>query len=134
MTYALWIVQVLLALVFVFAGGIKLVLPIDVLLDQMQLSLPGVFIRFIGVAEIAGALGLVLPGLFRIRPDLTPLAAVGLVAVMLGALMFMPPDSDLVTVLLPIVLGLLAGFVAIGRWRLAPHRRALRPSVGQSAG
>ena len=135
MTYALWIVQVLLALVFAFAGGIKLVLPIDVLQEQMQLSLPGVFIRFIGLAEVLGALGLVLPGLLHIRTDLVPLAAAGLATLMLGALMFMPPDSDLVTVLLPIVLGLLAGFVAIGRWRLAPHRPGVAGhSVGPSVG
>jgi hypothetical protein len=73
MTYALWIVQGLLALIFLFAGGVKLVLPIEALTKQM--SLPGPFVRFIGVAEVLGALGLVLPGLLRIRPGLTPLAA-----------------------------------------------------------
>src|SRR6266567_2008222 len=59
MTYALWTVQVLLAVAFALAGGIKLALPIDVLQEQMQLSLPGVFIRFIGVVEVLGALGLI---------------------------------------------------------------------------
>jgi DoxX-like family len=132
-TYALWIVQVLLALIFAFAGGVKLVLPIDVLMEQMQLLLPEVFIRFIGVAEVLGALGLILPGLLHIRPDLTPLAALGLVAVMLGAAMFTPPGTELAVVLMPIVLGLLAGFVAYGRWRLAPHRGSARPGVLQSA-
>jgi hypothetical protein len=122
MTYALWIVQVLLALTFALSGGIKLVLPVDVLQEQMQLSLPGVFLRFIGVAEVSGALGLILPGLLRIRPQLTPLAAAGLVALMLGALMFTPPDGELALVLLPVGVGLLAAFVAYGRWRLAPHR------------
>jgi DoxX-like family len=133
-TYALWIVQVLLALIFACAGAVKLVLPVDVLLEQSQVALPGVFIRFIGVVEVLGALGLILPGLLRIRPDLTPLAALGLVAVMLGAAMFTPPGSELAVVLMPIVLGLLAGFVAYGRARLAPHRGSARPSVLQSAG
>jgi hypothetical protein len=134
MTYALWSVQVLLALTFALAGGIKLVLPIDVLQEQMQLSLPGVFIRFIGVAEVLGAHGLILPGVLRTRPQLTPLAAAGLFTITLGAVMFMPADSELVAVLLPVVLGLLAGFVAYGRWRLAPHHAPSRPSALQPAG
>jgi len=114
MTCALWTVQVLLALVFAFAGAIKLVLPVDVLQAQAQLQLPGLFIRFIGLVEVLGALGLVLPGLLRIRPNLTPLAAAGLVAVMLGAAMFTPPEQPAVG-LLPVGLGLLAAFVAYGR-------------------
>jgi DoxX-like family len=133
-TYALWIVQVLLALIFAFAGGVKLVLPVEVLQEQMQLSLPGVFLRFIGVAEVLGALGLILPGLLHIRPDLTPLAALGLVAVMLGAVMLTPPGAELAAVLFPIVVGLFAGFVAYGRARLAPHRGSARTSVLQSVG
>src|SRR2546428_5480307 len=75
MNVALWIVQGLLAALFLFAGGAKLVLP----LDQMAgpVALPGWFLRFLGVAEVLGALGLVLPGLLRIRPGLTPLASAG---------------------------------------------------------
>ena len=83
MTYALWIVQGLLALVFLFAGGMKLVLPLEQLTGPVPL--PGLFVRFIGVAEMLGALGLILPGLLGIRPGLTPLAAVGLVIIMIGA-------------------------------------------------
>src|ERR687892_155516 len=82
-TYALWIVQGLLALLFLFAGGMKLVQPIEALTEQMPL--PGLFVRFIGVAEVLGAIGLILPGLLRIREGLTPLAAVGLVIIMSGA-------------------------------------------------
>ena len=75
MNVALWIVQGLLAAVFLLAGGAKLVLP----LDQMTgpVALPGWFLRFIGLAEVLGALGLVLPGLLRIRTGLTSLAAAG---------------------------------------------------------
>src|SRR2546429_8756631 len=83
MTYALWIVQGLLAALFLFAGGMKLVLPLDKLTGPFPL--PGWFIRFIGVCEVLGALGLVVPGLFRIRRGLTPLAAAGLVIIMIGA-------------------------------------------------
>ncbi len=74
MTYILWIIQVLLALLFLFAGGTKLVLPIETLMSMGSpnaIPLPGLFVRFIGVCEVLGALGLVLPGLLRIsaRPD-----------------------------------------------------------------
>lgn len=82
MNYALWIVQGLLAIVFLFSGGMKLVLPIEAMTRQMPL--PGLFLRFIGVAEVLGAIGLILPGLLRIRQGLTPLAAAGLVIIMIG--------------------------------------------------
>src|ERR671912_2012788 len=83
MTYALWIVQGLLALLFLFTGGMKLVLPLEVLTEGTPL--PGLFVRFLGVAEVLGAIGLILPGLLGIRPRLTPLAACGLVIIMMGA-------------------------------------------------
>ncbi len=121
MTYALWIVQGLLALIFLFAGGMKLVLPLEVLTKQMPL--PGLFVRFIGVAEVLGALGLILPGLLRIRPGLTPLAAAGLVIIMIGATVLTLAGGDVAPALIPLVVGLLSAFVAYGRWRLAPHRR-----------
>jgi uncharacterized membrane protein YphA (DoxX/SURF4 family) len=120
MTYALWIVQVLLALLFLFAGGMKLVLPIEEMTKQMPM--PGPFLRFIGVAELLGGLGLILPGLLRVRPGLTPLAAAGLVIIMVGATALTLAIGPVATALIPLVVGLLAAFVAYGRWRLAPHR------------
>ena len=83
MTYAIWGVQGLLALTFLFAGGMKLVLPLEAM--TLQLPLPDWFLRFIGVAEVLGAIGLILPRLLGIRPSLTPLAASGLVIHMIGA-------------------------------------------------
>ena len=83
-TVVLWIVQGLLALVFLFAGGDEAG-HADRGDDQGTIALPGAFLRFIGVAEVLGALGLILPGLLRIRPGLTPLAAAGLVIIMIGA-------------------------------------------------
>ena len=124
MTYALWIVQGLLALVFLFTGGTKLVLPLEVL--RAQSPLPGWFVRFLGVAEVLGAIGLVLPGLLSIRPGLTPLAAAGLLIIMIGATVLtlagVVPGGGVGPVLIPLVLGLLSAFVAYGSWRLAPHR------------
>lgn len=122
MTYALWIVQALLALVFLFSGGMKLVLPLDVLTEMMPL--PGLFVRFIGMAETLGAIGLILPALLRIRPGLTPLAAAGLTIIMTGATLLTPAltDGQIVPAALPLALGCLAAFVAYGRWRRAPIR------------
>ena len=119
MTSALWIVQGLLALRFLFAGGIKLVLPLENLTGAMPS--PGPFLRFIGVADALGALGLILPGLLRIRPGLTPLAAGGLVIIMLGATVLTLVAGAVAVALISLVVGLLAAFVAYGRWRLAPH-------------
>jgi uncharacterized membrane protein YphA (DoxX/SURF4 family) len=123
MTYALWIVQVLLALLFLFAGETKLVVPPDVLASMgspNQILLPGWFVRSIGVAEVLGALGLLLPGLLRIKPSLTPLAAAGLF-IMTGATALTVATDGFAAGVVPLVTGLLAAFVAYGRWRLAPH-------------
>ena len=84
-TTALWVVQGLLALLFLCAGGMKLIVPIALLTAQMPLPLPGSFLKFIGVAEVTGAIGLILPGFLRLRPMLTPLAACGLLTIMIGA-------------------------------------------------
>jgi uncharacterized membrane protein YphA (DoxX/SURF4 family) len=127
MNTALWIVQGLLAALFLFAGGMKLVLPIEQLTGQIPL--PGWFVRFIAVAEVLGALGLIFPGLLRIRPGLTPLAAAGLVIIMIGATVISLASGPVVMALIPLVVGLLAAFVAYGRWRLAPQRGSSRPSV-----
>jgi len=119
MTYALWFVQIVLALLFLCAGGVKLVLPVEAL--GMPFQLPAVFVHFIGVCEVLGALGLILPGVLRIRTHLTPLAAVGLTTIMVGATMFTPPDQIQLAVV-PVGVGLLAACVAHGRWRVAPLR------------
>jgi DoxX-like family len=121
MTKALWVVQGLLALLFLFAGGMKLILP----LEQMTgpVPIPGFLLRFIGVVEVLGALGLILPGLLGIRPGLTPLAAAGLVIVMIGATVITLAGDAAAPALIPLAVGLLAAFVAYGRWRLAPIGR-----------
>ena len=113
--YALWTVQVLLALLFLFTGGTKLVMPIEALTKQMPL--PGLFVRFLGVAEVLGAIGLILPWLLRIKPGLTPLAAAGLVIIMIGATVLTVTHFGVAPALLPVVTGILAALVAYGRWR-----------------
>ena len=120
MNIALWIIQVLLALLFLFAGAMKLIMPIEEMTKQMPVAIPGLFLRFIGVCEVLGGLGLILPGLLRIKTWLTPLAAVSLVILMIGAMAFSFMIG--VTAAIPaLVTGLLAAFVAYGRRRLAPQ-------------
>ncbi len=114
MTYALWIVQGLLALLFLYAGGMKLVLPIEEMTQQMEL--PGWFLRFIGVCEVLGALGLVLPGLARVRQGLTPLAAAGLAVVLLLAALTHLRRREPGTVAFNAVLLVLVALVAWGRF------------------
>ena len=118
MNVVLWIVQALLAALFVFAGVMKLVMPIEEM--TKQIAMPGAFLRFIGVAEILGGLGLVLPGLFGIRPGLTPLAAAGLVIIMMGATVI-SLQLGVAMAVLPFMVGALAVLVAYARWRVAPH-------------
>jgi uncharacterized membrane protein len=122
MNTALWIVQALLAALFLFAGGIKLVTPMEEMMKQMPIPLPGWFVLFTGVVEVLGAIGLILPRLLRIRPGLTPLAAAGLVIVMIGATVYTLAAGDIASSLIPLAVGLLCAFVAYGRWRVAPHR------------
>jgi hypothetical protein len=115
MNSALWSIQGLLAALFLFAGSVKWVLP----LDQMSgpVTLPLWFLRFIGACEILGALGLVLPGIFRIRKSLTPVAACGLAIIMIGAVVVTLIGGDVLPALIPLVVGLLTIFVAYNRWR-----------------
>ena len=115
MNIVLWSIQGLLALVFLFTGGMKLIVPIQVMLAQMPLPLPGLFLKFIGVAELSGALGLILPGVLRIRPLLTPLAACGLLIIMIGATVVTLLGGEGMMALGPLVLGLLCATVAYGR-------------------
>ena len=118
MNIALWIIQVLLALLFLFSGGMKLIIPPDVLASMGppdQVQLPGLLIRFIGVCEVLGGLGLVLPGLLRVRRGLTPLAAAGLLIIMIGAVVLSVIGPGASFAIVPFLTGLLLALVAYGR-------------------
>ena len=123
----LWTVQGLLALLFLFAGGMKLVLPVEQM--TQDLAFPGLFLRFIGVCEVLGALGLVLPGLTRIRPGLTSLAAAGLVLIMVGATASTLAIGGGAGALFPAAVGMLAAVVAYGRRHVAPLRGSSHRAV-----
>ena len=109
----LWVIQGLLAALFLFAGGFKLALPLAALAKVSPL--PVQFLKFIGACEVTGALGLILPGLLRIRTGLTPLAAAGLVIIMTGATVVTLATQGVAPAVLPFVVGILGAAVALGR-------------------
>jgi uncharacterized membrane protein YphA (DoxX/SURF4 family) len=113
----LWILQVLLAALFMFAGVMKFVMPIEEM--TKQIALPGWFLHFIGAAEILGAIGLILPGIFRIRVGLTPLAAAGLAIITVGATWITLAGGQGAMAIIPLVVALLSAFVAYSRWRMS---------------
>ena len=121
---ALWIVQGLLAVAFFGAGLMKLVKSHESVADNPKMGwmndFPGGFFKFIGAAELAGALGMVLPGATGITPILTPLAGVGLVIIMLGAVATHLRHRATPMAVPPLILGALAAFVAYGRFVVVP--------------
>jgi len=121
MNRALWILQVLLGVYFIFVGVTHFIVP-DGLPAQMSwmYELSTGLHYFSGIAEILGGLGLILPGIFKIQTRLTPLAAAGLVLVMLGAIVWHIQRGEVSNIFFNLILGALAGFIAYGRWRLSP--------------
>ncbi len=110
---SLWVVQGLLAVVFLFAGVTKFTMPAEQVTGTT--ALPLWFFQFIGVAEVAGALGLVLPGLTGIMPVLTTLAASGLVMIMMGATGITLIGGPAAMSVVPLVVGILCGYVVYAR-------------------
>ena len=127
----LWTIQGVLALLFLFAGGVKLAAPAAELAQQSPLS--PLLLKLIGLAEVAGALGLVLPGLLRIGRGLTSLAAAGLVLIMVGATVLTAAAGQIGPAVFPGVVGLLAAFVAYKRWLPGRARGAVLAPSRQGA-
>ena len=108
----LWVLQGLLALLFLFAGVMKFVMPVEQMNNGSPVQLSSLFLHFIGVCEVLGALGLILPGLLGIRPGLTPLAAVCLAILMGGAVVIPLIGGAVIPAIFPLVVGLILLFVA----------------------
>jgi putative oxidoreductase len=121
MNILLWVLQALPALYIGLTGIMHFVvrpgLPAPM---AWMYELPASLHVLSGTAEILRALGLILPSLTRIVPHLTPLAAMGLVIVMTGALVWHLGRGEAATIVMNVTLALLAAFVAFGRWRLKP--------------
>jgi uncharacterized membrane protein YphA (DoxX/SURF4 family) len=125
MNILLWILQILLALLFLFAGITKLVLPAEVLQSAGSpnaIKFSALFLRFIGVVETLGGLGLILPGIFHKQQHLTPIAAAGLSIVMIGAVVVTIMGDGVAMAITPFVVLLLCLFVAYERWKVHPLR------------
>ena len=118
---SLWAAQIILAAMFLMSGFMKITTPIAELAAQVSLAreAPGL-IRFIGISEILGALGLLLPSLLRIRPVLTPIAAIGIATIMIMAIGFHISKAEFGALPIVILLGALAVFVVWGRLLKAP--------------
>jgi putative oxidoreductase len=122
MAIALWIVQGLLALMFLLAGSRKSFLPLPAVKKSFPWAnhVPDGFTRFIGISELLGGLGLVLPAVTGILPWLTIVAALGLAVVMVCAMIFHLSRREFSVLGINLVLLLLALFLVVGRWVLAP--------------
>jgi uncharacterized membrane protein len=128
----LWVLQGLLALFFAFGSGApKLLLSSEAL--PLPIPLPELFVKFIGTMEVLGALGLILPGVTRIRTGLTPLAAACLVLLTICATVYQLMARQPESAVFAAVIGLICAFVAYGRWRLAPLGRRSDRSTLQPA-
>lgn len=124
----LWTAQGVAALVFLFAGSVKFIMPADKM-QQGPIQLPLAFMYFIGLCEVLGAFGLLLPGILRIRTALTPLAAGGLTIIMIGATVISVEAMGISAAPVPAVLGVITAWIAYALARVVPLafvRRALR--------
>jgi len=125
----LWTAQILVGLLFVFAGSVKFIMPVEKM-QQGPIIFPIAFMYFIGVCETLGGLGLILPGVARVATFLTPLAAAGLTIIMIGATTVSILGMGVAAGIFPSVVGVATTWIAYSRTRVAPlafvHRRALR--------
>lgn len=129
MNILLWVLQALLALAFL-AHGVVLLFPPPDIAAQMYAELPGGFWLFLGIAEVAAAIGLILPGLTRILPGLVPAAGAGITFVMVSATIWHIVRNEISSAVITFVLLLMALFVTYMRWRVLPIRpRSARVAV-----
>lgn len=122
MHITLWVVQVLLAAMFLLSGFMKVSMPIEKLAAMLPwaTTVPAVLVRFIGLSELLGGLGLLLPSMLRIKPALTAWAGLGLATIMLLAIPFHISRSETPMIGMNAIFMVLALFVAWGRWKKAP--------------
>ena len=116
MNILLWILQILVGLLFMFSGAMKFVMPYADMIKDAPIVFPHWFFLFIGVCEVLGGLGLILPWALKIRPGLTPLAASLLVIIMVGAVIVSAMMS-IGMAILPLIVGVLLVVIAYGRSR-----------------
>ena len=118
----LWIAQILLSLCLSWAGIVKLFQPVE----QLKMMWPWtgevsqVFVKLIGIIDLLGALGLLIPPLFRFKPVLTPIAAIGIILLMITASIFHICRGESSQIGFNIVVAVISAFVVYGRLKLVP--------------
>jgi hypothetical protein len=134
MNLALWIVQGLLAALFVLGASFRFTMPMDEL--AAMTGLPAALIVFISICEILGGIGLIVPAVTRIKVGLVPLAAAGLTIIMIGATVLTAlgvGGGDVAMATFPLVVGILTAFVAYGRSQVRPHGQGARQALTAQA-
>lgn len=118
----LWVAQVILAATFIWAAAMKLVQPPDKLAAMWPWTgqIPGTLVKLTGLIDLAGATGLILPSLLRIKPKLTPIAAIGIILLMISASIFHIARGEAAQIGTNIVFAGMAAFIAWGRFTKAP--------------
>ena len=118
----LWVAQITLALMFLAAGFAKIIKPLNDLATTMSFvaHVPAALVRFIGISEFLGGVGLILPGLLRIKPRLTPWAATGIAAIMLLAFIFNLYLKEFQAIGANVIIGAIATFIMWGRFKMIP--------------
>jgi uncharacterized membrane protein YphA (DoxX/SURF4 family) len=122
MSVVLWIAQILVAILFCFAGFLKLTSPIPQLAAMIPWTgqSPETFVRILGAVDLAGGIGILLPAATRILPSLTVIAALGCSVLQVFAIAFHSSRGEFGVLPLNFVLLPLAIFVFWGRWKKAP--------------
>ena len=121
MNFILWILQILLGIYFIVIGFLHFIVPQNLPPPILWMYDLPTWLHFVsGSAEILGGLGLILPGLTRIQTWLTPLAASGLVLVMIGAMIYHITRGEYAYLPANLILAALLAFIALGRWRIKP--------------
>ena len=117
----LWVAQIILGGMFIMAGTMKSTQPIVDLSKSVPwtANVPSVLVRFIGVSELLGGIGLILPSLLRIKPILTPVAAIGILLIMVFALVYHIMNGETNVIGINLAFGVVAAFIAWGRLKKA---------------
>lgn len=118
---ALWVLQWLFGVYFLAIGIVHFVVP-EGLPAQLawMYELNDTLHAVTGIAEILGGLGLILPSLTRIRPELTPLAGLGLIVIMVGAVVWHVDRGEMLNVGINVLNAAILAYIVYGRWRLVP--------------
>ena len=122
MNIGLWIVQTLLGAMFIMAGAMKAMQPIEALAESLPwvTTTSSALVKFIGVSELLGGLGLLIPSIFRFKPFLAVWAAYGLALIMVLAAIFHATRGEYSAMGINVVIAALFLFIAWGRSKKAP--------------